>query len=208
MKRLWILGSGGHAHVVIDTARAIGDFEIAGILDDDPRRLGTHVSGVEVVGPITRESVVRFGIERAVIAVGANRARFGIAARLEGTVAWTTLVHPRAYVAAHTRLGAGTVVFAGAVVQPGARLGDHVILNTHCSVDHDGAIGDFAHIAPGAHLAGDVRVGPGAFVGLNVGIVPGIDVGEWATVGAGAIVLRDVAPRSTVVGVPATLLER
>ncbi len=201
--RLWIIGSGGHAKVVIDTAMALGNFEIAGVLDDDPQRIGHHVLGVEIVGRISLESIGRFGIEHAVIAIGSNRVRAAIAKRLAGAVTWETLVHPRACVAAHTRIGQGTVLFAGSVLQPGAQLSDHVILNTHSSVDHDSDIADFAHIAPGAHVAGGVIVGTGAFIGLGAGVVPGRHIGNWATVGAGGVVIKDVPDGATVVGVPA-----
>ncbi len=203
MMRLWIIGSGGHAGVVIDTATAVGNIEIVGVLDDDPERVGNHLSGIAIAGSISPQSVEKFGIEHAVIAIGSNRARAAIVERLAGTVAWVTLVHPRAYVAAQTRIGQGTVLFAGSILQPGARLGDHVILNTHASVDHDSDIGDFSHIAPGAHLAGDVSVGAGAFIGLGAGVVQGRRIGSWATVGAGGVVIKDVPDRATVVGVPA-----
>lgn len=203
MKRLWVIGSGGHARVVIDTALTVGDIEIAGVLDDDQERIGQHVFGIEIVRPITRESIASFDIEYAVIAIGSNRARATVAELVSGAVSWTTLVHPCAYVVGHTRIGDGTVLVAGAILQPASTLGDHVILNTHASVDHDSVTGDYAHIAPGAHLAGDVRLGSGAFIGLEAGVIPGLEVGEWTTVGAGSMVIRDVAPHATVVGVPA-----
>jgi sugar O-acyltransferase (sialic acid O-acetyltransferase NeuD family) len=201
--RLWIIGSGGHARVVIDTAMALGNIEIAGVLDDDLERVGNHLSGIAIVGSISPQSVEKLGIEHAVIAIGSNRVRAAIAERLAGTVTWVTLVHPRAYVAGHTLVGQGTVLFAGSVLQPGSTLGHHVILNTHASVDHDSNIGDFSHIAPGAHLAGGVSVGAGAFIGLGAGVVQGRSIGSWATVGAGGVVIKDVPDRATVVGVPA-----
>lgn len=203
MKRLWIIGSGGHAKVVIDTVHAIGNIEIAGVLDDDPERIDHHVSGIEIVGPISRESVTEFGIEHAVIAIGSNSVRAAIAERLSGAVSWTTLVHPRAYVAGHTHIGDGTVLFAGAILQPGSTLGDHVILNTHASVDHDSNVADFSHIGPGAHLAGNVVLGEGVFVGLGVGVIPGCTIGEWATIGAGSVVINNIEKGQTVVGIPA-----
>jgi acetyltransferase-like isoleucine patch superfamily enzyme len=78
-----------------------------------------------------------------------------------------------------------------------------VILNTGCTVDHHNMIGDYAHIVPGAHLGGDVTVGEGAFVCIGASVAPQRKVGAWATVGAGAVVIRDVPDGVTVVGVPA-----
>jgi acetyltransferase-like isoleucine patch superfamily enzyme len=99
-------------------------------------------------------------------------------------------------------------VCAGAIVQPGASIGSHTIINTGASVDHDCGIGDFVHIAPGVHLAGGVRIAEGAFLGIGAGVLPNVCVGEWAVLGAGAVAIRDVGARSVAVGVPATRVHR
>jgi sugar O-acyltransferase (sialic acid O-acetyltransferase NeuD family) len=203
METVWVIGGGGHAKVVIATLLAAGDFAIAGILDDDPRRRGDRVLGVDIVGDTSLETLARWGVGCAVIAIGSNRTREQVAERCAGRVAWAAVVHPRAYVAPGASLGAGTVVFAGAIVQPDTVIGRHAILNTGCSVDHDGHVGDFAHIAPGARLAGGVTVGTGSLVGLGAVVLPGRSVGAWATVGAGSVVTSDVPDGTVVMGVPA-----
>ena len=43
----------------------------------------------------------------------------------------------------------------------------------------------------------------GAYIGANVTILQGVEIGESSVVGAGAVVTRSVAPASIVVGVPA-----
>jgi acetyltransferase-like isoleucine patch superfamily enzyme len=93
-------------------------------------------------------------------------------------------------------------VFAGGIVQAGACIGAHVILNTKASVDHHCHVGDYAHIAV-AHLGGGASIGEGVFLALGSIVLPGLHVGDWAVVGAGAVVTKNVAPATTVVGVPA-----
>jgi UDP-perosamine 4-acetyltransferase len=203
METVWVIGGGGHAKVVIATLRAAGEFAIAGVLDDDPRCQGTRILGVEIVADMSLETLPRRGVERAVIAIGANRTRARVAERCAGRVAWATAVHPRACVAPEVSLGEGTVVFAGAIVQPDTIIGRHAILNTECSVDHDSHVGDFAHVAPGARLAGGVRVGAGSLVGLGAVVLPGQQVGAWATVGAGSVVTSGIPDGAVVMGVPA-----
>ena len=75
--------------------------------------------------------------------------------------------------------------------------------NPGATVDHHAAIGDHVHIAPGVHLGGEVRVGDGALVGIGAVVLPRVSIGAWCTVGAGAIVTRDVPPGVTVAGAPA-----
>lgn len=193
-----VLGAGGHAKVVIATLRSAG-VPVAMVLDDEPATWGGSVMGVPVRGAMIEAATLA---RRAVIAVGSNAARARIAAALPA-VEWATAVHPSAVIAEGVRLGPGTVVFAGTVIQPDAVLGVHVIVNTGASIDHDCVIGDCVHLAPGVRLAGDVTVERGAFLGIGSVVIPGRRIGADAVVGAGAVVVRDVAAGVTVVGVPA-----
>jgi sugar O-acyltransferase (sialic acid O-acetyltransferase NeuD family) len=201
-----VLGAGGHAKVVIATLQAAG-FRVAAVFDDDAAKQGTVLLGVEVRG--TLDDFARSSHRRAVVAIGNNSTRAQVVARLGAqlpAVEWVTAIHPRACVHDSVKLGAGSVVFAGAVIQPDTSVGTHAIINTGVTVDHDCAIGDFVHLAPGTHLAGDVRVDRGAFVGVGAAALPGRHVGEWATVGAGAVVVKDVPAGATAVGVPARVI--
>jgi acetyltransferase EpsM len=206
MMPLWIFGSGGHAKVVIDTARMSGKFEVVGCLDDCAERWGQQILGVPIVGPISMASVVEHGVKQAIIAIGANAARHALTARFGNSVCWPTLVHPGAMLSSTVTPGEGTVIFAGAVVQADAQIGRHAILNTQSSIDHDSMIGDFSHVAPGAHLAGNVAVGTGAFIGIGASAIPGSSIGEWSIVGAGSTVTRDLPANTTAVGSPARVI--
>ena len=201
MKSLVIIGSGGHAKVVVSTARALG-IEVLAALDDDKTRQGQQVLGVPITGP--SHDFANYPDCRFVLAFGSNPGRKNVSAGLD--LDWATLVHPRATVCPTARLGEGTVVFAGAVVQAEASIGRHCILNTGCSVDHDSVLGDFVHIGPGARLCGGVQVGEGSLVGVGACARPGAKIGQWCTVGAGAAVVTDLADNGTYGGVPATLL--
>jgi len=201
---IYVVGAGGHAKVVVSTLLAAG-CTVEGLFDDDLRKLGTEVLGVRVVGTVGEAQ--RMAPGRGVLAIGDNRARRELAARFPGWE-WIPVIHPRAYVDRAAVVGPGTVVFAGAVVQPEARIGAHAVVNTGANVDHDCLVEDYAHLAPGLNLAGRVCVEEGALVGVGVSVIPGVRIGAWSVVGAGAAVIRDVAAGSTVAGVPARELQR
>lgn len=196
--RIVVLGGGGHAKVVLSTLQAAGH-TVAAVLDDDARKWGSTVLGVPVVGPIEEASAARYDL--GVIAVGDNARRKALCARLR--LSWLRVVHPAAYVHSSAQLGPGCVVFAGAVIQPEAVVGAHVIVNTAASIDHDCRVSDFVHLAPGCRLAGSVRVGEGVLLGIGSAVLPGVTIGNWTSVGAGGVVIRDLPDHVVAVGVPA-----
>jgi acetyltransferase EpsM len=57
------------------------------------------------------------------------------------------------------------------------------------------------------HLAGSVHVGEGAFLGIGSVVSPGVRIGRWTTLGAGAVAIRDLADGTVAVGVPARARE-
>jgi sugar O-acyltransferase (sialic acid O-acetyltransferase NeuD family) len=197
-RTLCVLGGGGHAKVVISTARAAG-FSNIRVFDDAAPRIGTKLLDITVEPHLA--SILADPQALAVLAIGDNATRERLGARPSCELA--VVVHPAAHVDPSVELGAGTVVFAGAIVQPDARLGRNVIVNTGATVDHDCVLGDAVHVAPGCHLAGNVTLESGVFLGIGTVVIPGCRIGAWTTVGAGAAVVRDLPGNATVVGVPA-----
>lgn len=206
MKRLAILGASGHGKVVADTAEACGWTEIMFFDDAWPSRTSNGVWGVFGTGKDLFEKAHEF--DGVVVAIGNNAIRQSkLAALLQKGATLATLIHPAACVSRHATVGAGTVVFAGAVLNTGATVGVGGILNTGCSVDHDCILADAVHISPGARLAGGVTVGQCSWVGIGACVKQMINIAAGAVVGAGAAVVSDVDEGMTVVGVPARVLE-
>jgi len=200
-----ILGAGGHGRVVLDIILAAGQHRPVGFLDNNPSLCGRRIDGVPVLGgmPQAGELAGR-GIRGAIVAIGDNGVRRALATELERSgFELVSAAHPSAQIARTAKVGQNVVIAAGAVVCAHTQIGDSVILNTGCIVDHECMIGTAAHICPGARLAGHVTVESGAFVGIGSTVVQNVRIGLEAVVGAGAVVLNDVAPMTTVVGVPA-----
>ncbi|HEY4344155.1 MAG TPA: acetyltransferase [Parvibaculum sp.] len=195
-----IIGGGGHAKVAISTAEAAG-IGIAAVFDDDASKHGRDIIGYRIAGPIPSAASWSGSTTGALIAIGDGKARQSIAKRCPAR--WQSLIHPTARVHASARIGVGTLICAGAVVQPDAVIGDHVIVNTGVVVEHDCEVGDFVHIAPMACLTGGCILGEGAFIGAGAVVASASRVGNWVTVGAGSVVLREVPDGLTVIGVPA-----
>lgn len=200
---LAILGAGGHGRVVADCAMAMQRWARVVHYDDDPTLARS------VRGPL--DSV--FGAEASdtefIVALGNGDVRLRWLARLRTAgLRIATVLHPSAVVSAGATVGPGCVVVAGAVVNVGAVLGTGCIVNTLSSVDHDCTLEDGVHVSPGAHLAGEVRVGQRSWIGIGSAVRQRIRIGKDVVVGAGAVVVCDVEDGEAVVGVPARPLRR
>ena len=196
--RVAIIGSGGHAHVVASTLMAKGH-TVVGFYDDDEQKWGNCIFDIPVIGS-TEMLLSSNDFSHGIIAIGKNEVRKSIVNKLD--IDWISVIHPFAWVHPDVKLGAGTIICAGAIVQPGATIGSHVIVNTKASVDHHCQVGDYVHMAV-CHLAGGASIEEGVFMALGSTVLPGVQVGSWATVGAGSIVTKNVPPGTTVVGFPA-----
>ena len=208
-EKLVVFGAGGHAKGVIDIIEQQGNYDIAGLLDDDIKHQGKRFFGYPVLG--TRAALpALFSAQlcHAIVTIGDNLSRAAVAAHLDQH-GWrfASAVHPRASIGRGVKIGPGSVVMAGCAVNADAYLGGQVIVNTGATVDHDCRIEDAVHIAPGCHLCGGVSVGQGSLLGAGSTVTPGVTIGKKVIVGAGSTVIRDVADEARVSGVPARPLD-
>ncbi len=197
-----IVGAGGHGKVIADIVVKSGQ-NLRGFLDDN-RSLSDNVLGFPILGavsdiPLWAERGCRF-----LLAIGNNEVRRRLAEQYR--VAYATAVHPTACLGLEVQLGEGTVVMAGVIVNPGACVGRHCILNTACVVEHDNAIGDYAHICPGVALAGTVTIGEGTQIGVGSSVRNNITIAANCLVGAGSAVVCNLDESGVYVGVPARRL--
>jgi sugar O-acyltransferase (sialic acid O-acetyltransferase NeuD family) len=199
---LAIIGAGGHARVVLSIARAAG-FSPIGLVESRP----SDATPVTLDGVPVLRSFDALPLHTAVaLGIGDNAARANLLALIRArhpSHELPTLIHPTAHVEPSASLGVGVVVAARAVVGVGASLSEGVLVNTGAIVDHECSLGPCAHLCPGARLAGRVRVGARAMIGLGAVVIQTRSIGDDAVVGAGAVVVADVPPRATAVGVPA-----
>ena len=204
MKRLAILGASGHGKVVADVAELCGwDVEFFDDAFPDAQR-----NGAWAIQGRTEELQQQAGrFAGVIVAIGHNRTRLAKLRLLrEQGFSVVTLVHPQASVSRYAIVESGCVVFAGAVVNAFARVGEGCILNTLCVVEHDVALDAGVHVSPGACLAGGAKVGEATWIGIGASVRQLIRIGADVVVGAGAAVVSELPDNVTVMGVPARIV--
>ena len=166
-KPILIIGGGGHGRVAIE-ALLLSGHEIAGVIDPHPGVAATLPDGVRWLGGDEALAAYRpdeYWLANGVGGIGEPHRRSLFEGLSATGYSFVRVQHPAATVArAGVVLGEGCQIMAGAVVQPGVRIGANAIVNTRASVDHDCRLGDHCHVAPGAVLCGDVAVGAGAVI--------------------------------------------
>ena len=204
LPRLVVFGGGGHAKVVIDAAEKSECFGEILLADDAPACWGKQIMGHRVIGG--REALLSLQGARpqVIVAIGSNATRPMVATwLLEHCFELATVIHPSVQLGKGARIGAGSFLAAGVVVNCDAVVGRNTIVNTAASLDHDCQIGEAVHIAPGCRLCGHVTVGAQSLLGAGVVVIPSVRIGESVLVGAGSTVLGDLADGIRVAGSPA-----
>jgi len=117
-------------------------------------------------------------------------------------------VHPSAQTGRNVFIGVGTVIMANTAINPGTKIGENVIINTGATVDHDCVLKDYVHISPGAHLAGNVKIGESTHIGIGASVIQGVKIGKGVIIGAGAALVNNIPDNVTAVGVPAKMIKK
>jgi len=192
MQSLLIIGCGGHARSLIELIESAADWRIHGLVGL-PEQVGSSVLGYPVIGRDADLPALREICSQAVLAIGhlpdaAPRQR--LAAELQSLdYQFPVLISPHAVVSRHAHLGTGTTVAHGVIVNAGAVVGSHCILNSRALIEHDAEIGDHCHISTGALVNGGVCVGSGSFIGSGAILREGLELPEKTVIGAGKRVM-------------------
>ena len=189
-----LVGAGGHARACIDVIEQADVFQVGGLVGL-PDEVGGHILGYRILGSDTDLPVLLSNYPAAMVSVGQIKSpdlRMYLFGVLEKAGCSTpTVISPRAYVSKHAKIGAGSIVLHGAVVNAGVRVGSNCIINSQSLIEHDTVIADHCHIATGAVLNSGVHVGPGTFIGSSTSVRQGVTIGERSLVGMGQRVLDD-----------------
>ena len=149
MKKLLVIGAGGHGKVVAEIAEAVG-YEAVAFLDDNR---------AEAIGKTAEVGKFKEEYSEAFVGIGNNKVRAEWLQKLRQCgYAIPTLVHPSAYVSKTAAIGMGTVVEPKAIVNANSQIAEGCIISVGAIVDHDVHIGAYCHVNAGAIVKAGAEV--------------------------------------------------
>lgn len=200
MEDVVIIGFGGHAKSVVDSAIKLKKYKIIGYTDVVDRDCGLKYLGTDAV----LKNINEAGIKKAVLGIGYmgnSFVRDSVVDQIKTLgFEFLTVVDPTATIAADAVIGEGVFIGKNVIVNADTRIGNYCIINTGSIIEHENVIGDYSHVAVGAVLCGDVKIGHHSVIGANTTIIQGKKIGCRCIIGANSTVLTDVKDDMKVYG--------
>ena len=207
--QIFIWGGKSKSRIVIEMISEIyGKNANVSVIFDRNLKALTYNTEYEFSNDISKLSAFLKVSNSFVVSIGGEHgyARCKVAEKLnEFSLRPISLISKHAILDGLEYLGLGVQAMPGAIVHKFCHVGDHCIINTNATIDHDCVIGRGVHVMPGATLAGNVKVGDFSTIGTNATILPNITIGSNSIVGAGAVVTKNVQDNIVVTGVPARI---
>lgn len=208
--RLLLIAASGLAREVLSSLRKSEAYSVAGILDEDVGLRGSLLDGVPVLG--TMSDVLRYPDAQILVCTASSSARQSVVKHLHslgvGAERYATVIDPSVAVPDCCRVNRGTIILANVVMTTAVTIGCHVVVMPRVSLAYDDVVDDFALLAAGTTLGGEVHIGRGAYVGMNASVYRGISIGVGASIGLGSAVVEDVPAGERWEGVPAAVKSR
>jgi sugar O-acyltransferase (sialic acid O-acetyltransferase NeuD family) len=190
MKRLLVVGAGGHGRSVAEAVEASGDFFVAGFLDDAFSELD-RVWDIPVLGKVADLAHWRGAADFAIVAIGNNALRQRVTCEMRAAgFSLATVIHPRAIVSPTAVIGEGSAIMAGAIVGTEARVNEGAIVNCAAVVDHHCRVGDFGHLGVNAAMAGGSVLGALAWMQAGSTLGYGVEIEDGRVLMPGEAVGR------------------
>jgi sugar O-acyltransferase (sialic acid O-acetyltransferase NeuD family) len=191
---LIIIGAGNVGGFLAYNLEEVGSYSILGFLDDDPNKQGKSYYGFAVLGVI--------------IGIANPRIKRNIAEKFSDLpLRYPNVVFKNVWLSKNVRLGKGVILYPGVSINFETVIEDFVIVNMNCAIGHNCHVSKFSTLAPSVSLAGFSRIENCVDMGINSATLQNVNIGESAIVGGMAMVIDDLPPDCTAVGVPAKVIK-
>lgn len=208
-ENLYIIGAGSvGGHIALNISQYSDRYEIGGFFDDDPQKVGTEQYGFKVIDDVA--GTLKFEDASVAIGIAFPKIKRKILDKLSAnsSLQYPSLIHEKAWVSNNVTIGKGCIIYPGTAVNFGSEINDFVCINMNCSLGHHTQVGRYSSLAPGVSTGGHTIIREAVNMGIGSSTLQNAHIGGNSTVGGQSIIINDVEPGSTVIGVPGELLTK
>lgn len=211
-KELYIVGAGGFGREVAWLTERINKYDnewvIKGFIDDNVSMHGTLCGKYQVLGGCDYLLELQHDAW-CVCAIGNAKVRKRIIENLKNNshIYFAILIDPKAELSDQVLIGEGSIICAGSIITVDVQIGKHNHINLDCTIGHDAVLADFVTLYPSVNVSGEVQIGECTEVGTGSNIIQGKGIGSRTVIGAGTVVITDVADDCTAVGSPGRVIK-
>jgi acetyltransferase EpsM len=205
---IFIFGVGGHARVILSELLLLDDHKsIVFVANDDCLVDSITINDINytVINNMSELKNLYDKGSCGIIGIGSIEKRMLICEEVSSTISnfsWMRLLSKHAIISEDVKIGEGTVVISGSLINTGTTIGKHCIINTKASIDHDNTIGDFINISPTVVTGGSVKIGNNSDIGIGSTISNNIDIRHNVIIGGHSFVNKDCESNSLYFGSP------
>lgn len=193
MKKVVIIGAGGHARAVLSTLSLINNCSAEAIIDLNYTGAVELILEIPVVGGLSKLQEFSPLQYTVFLAIGDNKLRKNVEKCISHFgFDYPSIVHPRSLICPSAIIAEGCYLGPNSHIGPYASIGRHSIVNTMANIEHEVLIGEFSHIAPSSVICGRSTIGSAVFCGANSTIIENLSVADSTFLAAGTVVVSDV----------------
>jgi sugar O-acyltransferase (sialic acid O-acetyltransferase NeuD family) len=176
MHKVVIIGAGGGSRDLLDIFEACNRVkaacEVLGfIVDARYMAPGTPVNDKPVLGGFDWLREHKNEVQ-AICGIGAPDVRARLIQQAEAIgIHFCSVIHPTAIWTPRIQIGVGTSIGAGCILTNQIKVGNHVYVNIGCTISHDSVLEVYVTLSPGVHIAGNVTLDEGCFIGIAANII-------------------------------------
>jgi acetyltransferase EpsM len=214
MKKIIIIGGMGNGTVALSTIedinRIVPQWEVLGFFNDFET---DEINGYPVIGKINPESAAAYLLDKEVFflytLISTKLNQKFIYKLHEMSIPderFATIIHPTAIISKYAKIGNGVSIHPFVNVGPNVTIGNHVQIYAQSMIGHNSTLDNYSYVANNACISATVHLKPGAYLGINCSILENTIIGEWALIGMGSVVIKDVPDFNKVVGNPSRII--
>ncbi len=204
IKKVAIIGAGRGACQVLDLISHIDGYQATVIFDDDEKKVGTFLYGVQVLGK-TDETFIKKCYDEGLFdyivnAIGGSTAlRKNYFEKLNALgVPYCNLIHPSAVIGQNVKMGTGNLVFPLCHIGPNTVIEDDCYFTAQTSIEHHNIVGSHCTFGPAVKTSGSVTIGECTKFAAGIVVEPLVEIGSNCLISSGSVIINHV-PNDVVV---------